>query len=58
MLGLVGGIAIFGYYVIMYTARELGLDRTLPAFAAAWAPNAAFVTLSVGVMIYANRAHH
>jgi Lipopolysaccharide export system permease LptF/LptG len=50
MLGLAGCAAIFGYYVIMVAAGELGLDRTLPVFAAAWTPNALFLILSVAVM--------
>ena len=49
MLGFVGCAAIFGYYAIMYKARALGLDRTLPTFVAAWIPNAAFLILSAAV---------
>ena len=48
---LAGCLAIFGYYVVMYSARRLGLDRTLSAFAAAWTPNVAFLILSVAVML-------
>ena len=55
MLGLAGCMAIFGYYVIMFTARDLGLDGTLPAVAAAWAPNAVFLILSVAVMKVGSR---
>jgi hypothetical protein len=50
MPGLAGFAAIFGYYVIMSEARGFALDRTVPAFAAAWAPNAALLILSVAVM--------
>ena len=48
---LAGCLAIFGYYVVMYSARRLGLDRTLSAFAAAWTPNVAFLILSVAVIL-------
>jgi len=40
---LAGCLAIFSYYVVMYSARRLGLDHTLSAFAAAWTPNVAFL---------------
>jgi lipopolysaccharide export LptBFGC system permease protein LptF len=52
---LAGCLAIFGYYVVMYSARRLGLDHTLSAFAAAWTPNVAFLILSVAVMLLASR---
>ncbi len=42
-----GPIVIFGYYFIMYAARDLGLDRTISPFAAAWAPNTALLTVSI-----------
>jgi hypothetical protein len=32
---VVGGIVIFAYYGIMYSARGFGLDRTISPFAAA-----------------------
>lgn len=47
---LVGGVVIFAYYVIMYSARRLGLDGTLSPFAAAWTPNTAFLMLSLAIM--------
>lgn len=47
---LAGCLAIWGYYVVMYSARRLGLDDTLPAFAAAWAPNVALLVVSVAVI--------
>ena len=50
VLLLAGSLAILGYCLVMYTARGLGLNRTLSAFAAAWAPNAALLILSVAVM--------
>jgi hypothetical protein len=46
---LVGGLMICAYYVIMYSARALGLDRTISPFAAAWAPNTAFLMLSLAI---------
>ena len=52
---LAGCLAIFGYYAVMYSARRLGVDRTLSAFAAAWAPNAAFLVVSVAVMFIRSR---
>jgi lipopolysaccharide export LptBFGC system permease protein LptF len=52
---LAGCLAIFGYYVVMHSARRLGLDHTLSAFAAAWTPNVAFLILSVAVMLLASR---
>jgi hypothetical protein len=58
MLGLVGCLATFGYYVVMYEARGLGLDRTLSAFGAAWAPNIAFLIVSVAVMTLSSRGSH
>jgi lipopolysaccharide export LptBFGC system permease protein LptF len=47
ILGLAGCAAISGYYIIMYAAKEFGLSRTVPALAAAWAPNVAFLLVSV-----------
>jgi lipopolysaccharide export LptBFGC system permease protein LptF len=40
-------LVISVYYVIMYSARGLALGRTIPPFAAAWAPNVAFLMLSL-----------
>ena len=48
----VGGVVLFAYYVIMYSARELALDQTIPPFAAAWTPNAAFLMLSLTTMLF------
>jgi hypothetical protein len=42
--------SVFGYYVIMYSARRLGLDGEVPAVTAAWAPNAALLILSFAVV--------
>jgi lipopolysaccharide export LptBFGC system permease protein LptF len=50
MLGGLGLAAIFGYYVIMYSGRRLGLDGEVPAVAAAWAPNAALLILSFALV--------
>jgi lipopolysaccharide export LptBFGC system permease protein LptF len=43
-------ILMFGYYTLMYAARELGLDRTIPPVAAAWVPNAVTMMLSAAVI--------
>jgi hypothetical protein len=50
-----GCVAIFGYYVVMYSMRRLGLDHTLSAFVAAWIPNVAFLILSGAVLLLASR---
>lgn len=47
---LAGAGVISAYYVIMFSARSLGLDRTIPPLAAAWAPNLAFLMLSLTIM--------
>jgi lipopolysaccharide export LptBFGC system permease protein LptF len=46
---LVGGVVIFAYWVVMYSARGLGLDRRISPFAAAWTPNTAFLVLSLAI---------
>jgi lipopolysaccharide export LptBFGC system permease protein LptF len=46
---VVGGAVLFAYYVIMYSAWGLGLDRTISPFAAAWTPNTAFLMLSLAI---------
>ena len=48
---LAGCLAICGYYVLMYSARQLGLDHTLSPFAAAWTPNVALLIVSVVVIL-------
>jgi hypothetical protein len=50
MLVLSGVVMFFIYYVVMSSARGLGLDQTIPPIAAAWAPNLAFVMLSLVIM--------
>lgn len=47
---IISPIVMFGYYALIYTATNLGLDRTLPPFAAAWAPNAVMLILSALVI--------
>ena len=47
---MVAPIVTFCYYVLMYGARELGLDRTISPFAAAWAPNATFLIVSAAIV--------
>jgi len=42
-------LAISAYYIIMYSARGLGLHGSVSPFAAAWAPNAAFLMLSLAM---------
>ena len=56
ILGLAGCAAISGYYIIMYTAKQFGLDRTVPVLAVAWTPNVAFLLLSL-VTRYRPLAH-
>jgi len=48
----VGGVVLFAYYVIMYSAREWGLDQRISPFAAAWTPNVAFLMLSLTTMMF------
>jgi len=43
-------IVIFGFYALMQASRNLGLDRTLSPFVAAWTPNAIMLMLSAAVM--------
>jgi hypothetical protein len=47
---LAGALAIAVYYAIMLGALGAGRDELLSPFAAAWAPNAAFLVLSVVIM--------
>jgi hypothetical protein len=47
---LAGALAIAVYYAIMLGALGAGRDEWLSPFAAAWAPNAVFLTLSVVIM--------
>jgi hypothetical protein len=47
---LAGALAIAVYYAIMLWALGAGRDEWLSPFAAAWAPNAVFLTLSVVIM--------
>jgi lipopolysaccharide export LptBFGC system permease protein LptF len=49
---VLGPIVIFGYYFIMYAARELGADRAISPFAAAWAPNAVLLMVSAAVLSF------
>ena len=55
---LAGCLVISGYTVAMYFARGLGLDRTISPFAAAWAPNAALLMLSMALMIFRSHRTH
>ena len=52
---LAGCLAIWGYYVVMYSARRLGLDHTFSAFAAAWTPNVALLIVSAAVTLLGSR---
>jgi lipopolysaccharide export LptBFGC system permease protein LptF len=45
-----GCVAVLGSGVVIYSARELGLARTVSPFAAAWVPNLAFLMLSAAIM--------
>jgi hypothetical protein len=47
---LAGALAIAVYYAIMLWALGAGRDELLSPFAAAWAPNAVFLMLSVVIM--------
>jgi lipopolysaccharide export LptBFGC system permease protein LptF len=44
---LAGGLVIFAYYVILDSARGLGVSRTISPIAAAWMPNTALLLLSL-----------
>jgi hypothetical protein len=52
---LIGGVMILAYYVIMYSAWGLGLNHTISPFAAAWAPNAAFLMLWLAIMRFGSQ---
>jgi Lipopolysaccharide export system permease LptF/LptG len=52
VLFFAGGVVLFVYYVIMYSARALGLDQTISPFVAAWTPNVAFLMLSLTTMLF------
>ena len=52
---VLGPIVIFGYYFILYSARELGLDHAISPFAAAWAPNAVLLMVSAAVLSFTSQ---
>ena len=52
---LIGGVMILAYYVILYSAAGLGLNQTISPFAAAWAPNTAFLMLWLAIMRFGSR---
>jgi hypothetical protein len=52
---VVGGVVIFAYYVVMYSARGLGLDQTISPFIAAWTPNTAFLMLSLAITRFSSQ---
>ena len=52
---LAGCLVVFAYYVIMYSARGLGLGRTISPFAAAWTPNTAFLMLSLAITRFSSQ---
>lgn len=58
VMPLAGCLAIWGYYEVAYEARELALDRTLSAVAAAWAPNVAFSILSAAITLLGSPLAH
>ena len=49
---LLGPIVIFGYYLIMYSARDWRLDRTISPFAAAWAANAVLLMVAAAIVSF------
>jgi hypothetical protein len=42
--------AVLGYYQLMFGGRQLVISGTLPAYAAAWLPNATLLTLAILLM--------
>jgi lipopolysaccharide export LptBFGC system permease protein LptF len=52
---VVGGVVIFAYYVVMYSARGLGLDQTISPLTAAWTPNTAFLMLSLAITRFSSQ---
>jgi lipopolysaccharide export LptBFGC system permease protein LptF len=52
---LIGGVMILAYYVILYSARGLGLNQTISPFAAAWTPNTAFLMLWLAITRFGSR---
>jgi len=52
---LAGCLAIWGYYVVMYSARRLGLDHIVSVSAAAWAPNVVLSIVSVALILLGSR---
>jgi lipopolysaccharide export LptBFGC system permease protein LptF len=51
---LAGALAIAVYYAIMLWTLDAGRDELISPFAAAWAPNAALLTLSFVIMRFAS----
>lgn len=49
MLGITACAAFFAYYMLLYGGRALVVHRTVPAYAAAWFPNAAMVLMTFAV---------
>ena len=50
--GMAASAAVLGYYELMYGGRQLVISGTLPAYAAAWLPNATLLMAAIALMAY------
>jgi hypothetical protein len=50
--GIAASAMLLGYYELMYGGRELVVDGTLPAYAAAWLPNVVLLALAFASIVY------
>jgi lipopolysaccharide export LptBFGC system permease protein LptF len=48
-------VAFFGYYLFLYGGRSLVLEGTVPAYAAAWLPNAVFALVAGSLALISAR---
>jgi lipopolysaccharide export system permease LptF/LptG-like protein len=49
--GMAASAAVLGYYQLMYGGRQLVIHGTVPAYAAAWLPNATLLALAIVLML-------
>jgi hypothetical protein len=50
--GMAASAAVLGYYQLMWGGRQLVISGTLPAYAAAWLPNATLLTLAIVLLVW------
>jgi hypothetical protein len=56
MLAVAACGALFSYYQLLYAGRELVLSGRIPAYVAAWFPNAVFTVLTAFLILRRSRA--